>query len=193
MVGVNDGVLKPNLCSLSKEKQRAFALILSERLIPFFSWFASQTSFGTTSIYRNYLDDAWRSLTEAVPSNWREAAQTCYMAAPHTDDFDHPLTSEALRAAISVALTMEFLADWDVAHVLESAQLANDVATFFANRRSARPPLSLTYDQLIKHPYMQKELERQLDDLAFVESLPADLTQEKVAIIKERVWVGPAR
>jgi uncharacterized protein YjaG (DUF416 family) len=194
MIGVNDDVLEPTLCLLSKAKQLTFALMLCERLMPFFSWFASQTSFGTTSTYRKSLDDAWRHLADtASTSDWLGAARACTNGAPDMDDFDHPLKSAALSAALSVELTMEFLTDGDVAHVLEAAQLTNDVAAMYANSQSARPPLGLSDDELIEHPYMRRELERQLEDLEFVKSLPTDFAREMIPTIKERVWLGPAR
>jgi uncharacterized protein len=123
---------------LSRRKQVAFALLLCERMVPVLnSKFAKETGFDG-SVYRDHLDDVWRNLDQGTSSSDHgEAAKQCLDRAPDTEDFMHPLTSAALSAALSVAETMEVLADNDVNHLIEVAILARDTA---ASRSSWRLP-----------------------------------------------------
>jgi hypothetical protein len=47
--------------------------------------------------------------------------------SPDTEEFDRPLTSAALNAALSVGAMMNFLADFDINHVVEVADWARDI------------------------------------------------------------------
>jgi hypothetical protein len=77
-----------------------------------------------------------------------------------------------------------FLSDHDVKHVLEVAGLARDDAALHAQSIEATPPYSLDFEEIIKHPLVQQELRRQADDFQFMESLPMDISQEVIRLMK---------
>jgi hypothetical protein len=60
------------------------------------------------------------------PSKPEEASEECYKSAPDTERFDHPLTSAALNAALSIGLLMSFLSEGNVNNIVEAAGLARD-------------------------------------------------------------------
>jgi hypothetical protein len=99
--------------------------------------------------------------------------------------------SAALNAALSVVETMEFLEDNDVNHVVEAAVLARVTAASYAQLVATTPPHSLNFDEVMKHPLVQRELLQQADDLEFLEALPADVSQAMIPLIKERAASAP--
>jgi uncharacterized protein YjaG (DUF416 family) len=190
MTDFNDVALKPSLSLLSKDKQLAFVLLRCERMMPALSQFAGETSFNDT-IYQECLESAWRHLAgKASLSNYGELAEECLANAPDTEEFDHPLTSAALNAALSVGEAMSFLADYDVDHVVEAAGLARDTVALYAQSIEAIPPHSLGLKEIMEHPLVQRELRRQAKDLKFLESLPTDIPREVIPFIKEHAARG---
>jgi uncharacterized protein YjaG (DUF416 family) len=186
MTDLDNSALRQKLESLSKGKQLVFALLLSERMIPALDKFSSDTNFDS-SIYHGGLDSAWAYLAGEVDiSSYVEMAEESLAHAPDTEEFDHPLTSAALNAALSLAAVMSFLADHDVAHVVEAAGLARDTAALYAQSVAATPPHSLGFKETMRHPIVQQELQRQAEDLKFLESLPTDIPREIIPLIKER-------
>jgi uncharacterized protein YjaG (DUF416 family) len=183
MSDFKEAVLKRNLGSLSRDKQLAFALLLCDRMKPALDKFASETSFNG-AVYQACLDNAWLHLAGNTSlSNYREMAEKCLDAAPDTEEFDHPLTSEALNEALSIAATMSFLADHSVDYIVEAARLARDTASFHAQEVGATPPLSLVFKEIMAHPLVQQELQRQRADLKFLESLRT-AAQQMVTLIR---------
>jgi uncharacterized protein YjaG (DUF416 family) len=112
MIKASDKIqLKQRIGLLSQGKRVALALLFCERMVSALNKFAKETGFDS-SVYREHLDDAWRNLDQGTSSSdYGEAAKQCLDHAPDTEDFIRPLMSAALNAALSVAETMEFLAD----------------------------------------------------------------------------------
>jgi hypothetical protein len=94
--------LKQRIGHLPKEKQVALALLFCKRMVPALNKFAKDGGFDC-SVYRERLDDAWRSLDQGTSSsNYGEAAKQCLDHAPDTENFIHPLMLAVLNAALSV-------------------------------------------------------------------------------------------
>jgi uncharacterized protein YjaG (DUF416 family) len=190
MIEASDKIqLKQRIGLLSQRKRVVLALLFCERMVPALNKFAKETGFDS-SVYREHLDDAWRN-QDTSSSDYGEAAKQCLDHAPDSEHFIHPLMSAALNAALSVVETMEFLADNDVNHLVEVAVLARVTAASYAQLMVATPPHSLNYDEVMKHPFVQHELQQQADDLEFLEALPAD-TLAMIPLIKERAARTPA-
>lgn len=182
---LNNSILKHSLGSLSRDKLLAFMLILCERMMPAFNRFSIETNYDI-SLYRRCLDDAWLCLAGIGNlSNYGELAEECLDIAPDTEEFNHPLISAALNAALSVVAMMSFLADDNVDHVVEAAGLASDTVALYAQEVAATPPRSLGFQEIMDHPLMQQELQQQLDDMKFLESLPMDISQEMIPLIRK--------
>jgi len=184
--------LKQELERLPRGRQVAFALLLCERMVPALEKFAREAGFDGCR-YREGLDSVWRYLDKGgSSSNYAQLAERCLDHAPDTEEFDHPLTSAALNAALSIAATISFLADDDVDHVVEAAGLARDTAALYAQATEATPPRSLSLEEVMRHPLMQQELRQQKQDLEFVDTLPRDDSQRLISLLKDRAAKTPA-
>lgn len=183
--------LKAALLSLASARQLAFIIILSERMMPDLDRFAMETGFNAT-LYRNCVGEAWLYLAgRGRVSNYSDAAEQCLSHAPDTEEFEHPLISAALNAALSVGAMMNFLTDHNVDHIVEAAGLARDTVALYVQGIEAVAPYSLDFEQITSHPLVQRELNRQVEDLNFLRSLPTDVPQEMARITKKRAEEAP--
>ena len=80
---------------------------------------------------------------------------------------------------------MSFLSDYNVDHIVEAAGLARDTVALYAQSIEAIPPHSLNFEEVMRHPLVQQELQRQAEDLVFLASLPKDISQETIPLIRE--------
>ena len=103
MKNSHEFTLNQKLEQLSIAEQIAFALLLCERMLPTLYQFSSDTGFDSAT-YRTYMAAAWDYLVTCTnrPS-FAEFEKYSLDHAPDTEDFNHPLTSAALNAALSVA------------------------------------------------------------------------------------------
>lgn len=174
------------LRSLPESKRLAFVILLSERLILGLLRFAEEADFDA-SIYQECLDIGWNSLAGTViPINYAAKAKDCFENAPDTEQFANVATSSALNAALCIGAMMQLLADHNWYHAEEAAILARDTASLNAQLAQTAPPKSLTLQEIMEHPIVQRELQQQADDLVFLESLEIDDTQQMVNLLRKR-------
>jgi uncharacterized protein YjaG (DUF416 family) len=186
MMDFNEPALKGSLDRLPEAGQLAFMLLLCERMMPGLSKFANDTGFDA-SRYRKCLDDAWSYLSgQPLRSEPGKLAEACLDGAPDTEEFDHPLTSVALSAALATAALMRFLSERNVDHAVAAATLAFDTATLYAEDLAPNRPLSSSHDETIRQPLVQQELQRQAEDLKFLLSLPAAAPGAMAHLIRQR-------
>ena len=81
---------------------------------------------------------------------------------------------------------MNFLSDHNIYHIVEAAGLACDTVALYVQRTEAVSPLSISFEEVMRHPLMQRALLRQEEDLSFVSSLSSCMDREEVQQIKER-------
>jgi len=191
VVALDEFMLEQRLRRLPRQGRLAFALLLNERMIPALYKFANEADFDS-SIYRKCLNGAWSCLDRGRASFDDDCVKECLEHAPETEDYNHLLTSAALNSALSIAAMMEYMADDDVSHVVESAGLARDTAASYAQEMEAVAPRSLSFDEVMTHTLVLRELQQQADDLEFVEALPVDIPQAAIALVKERAATMPA-
>jgi len=178
--------LDRRLRALPSLKQLAFLLLLCERMMPEFRRFARDTGFDLT-VYIDCLEKGWEYFGgEASPHVYEALAKACIESAPDTEEFDHPLTSAALDAALSISYLMTFLLDHSVNHIVDVAGLARDTVALFVENTEAVHPYSLSLDRVAQHRLMQQELKRQEEDLVFLEHLPNDVNQAAISTLKGR-------
>jgi uncharacterized protein YjaG (DUF416 family) len=160
-------------------------------MIPALERFAKEVDFNI-SFYRKALDHAWNYLEKGKRSSGHgQMAEECLDRAPDTEEFDQPLTSAALNAALAIAATINFLSDGDVDHVLEAAGLARDTAALYAQAIETTPPRSLSFDEVMTHRLVQQELRQQAEDLKFLEALPDVDSRWSIERLKERASETP--
>jgi uncharacterized protein YjaG (DUF416 family) len=173
-------LIAEQIANLPKDKQLAFMLVLCERMIPAMDQFASETGHDG-SIFRECMEKAWDHLEgNGGPPGWRKLAKQCLRYTPDTEDFDHPLTSEALDAALAIEAMMSLLADGDINHAIEACGLARDTAAFCAPENDGEDLL------------VQQELQQQMKDLQFLQSLPASISRDVIPLIKQHAAQTPA-
>jgi len=178
--------LRQRLTRLSAPKQLAFMLLLCERMFPGLERFAFDTD-RDPSACKECLKRGWMYLAGLVPEDgFQELGNACQENAPDTEDFLHPLTSAAGDAALSIANLAFFLSNHDVEQIVEAAGLARDSVDLFLQRAYAPHPFHLDAKIIDKHPLMQRELERQDDDLSLLQSQPDKIHPEVVEVLKLR-------
>jgi uncharacterized protein YjaG (DUF416 family) len=160
-------------------------------MMPLLQKFGDDSGYDV-SLFRNCLSDGWQALSKGMGRrDWSNLAQECAKGAPDTEEFDHPLVSAALNAALSIAALMTFLSDKDVNHVAEASELAEDTVALYAQAVENDPPHSLNLQEVLSHTLVQRELGQQLEDLAFLESLPKNLNAVAIKRINERAERNP--
>jgi uncharacterized protein YjaG (DUF416 family) len=178
----NKTALRRNLDALSAPKQAAFMILLCERMMPGFRKFGADTGY-EVSPYRECLDRCWTYIDHGLRG--KEARAGCPRGDPDTEAFDHPLTSAALNAALAIQSLYDFLSSRDVDDVVEAAVLARDTVALYVQSVEAVAPFSVSAERITSHPLMQQELQRQVEDVAFLESLAEDMRPETTRLIEE--------
>lgn len=178
--------LKLRLGALSDFGRVAFMLLLCERMMPQLHGFAKSTGFDL-SLYSKCLEQGWAYLGEKASSiGYERLAQACFDSAPDTEQFSHVLTSAALDTALSIGYLMTFLSDHNIDHAVDVAGLARDTVAMYVDRmEEAASPFSLSLEVVNRNPLVQRELQRQEDDLVFLERLPSDTSQKAISRLKE--------
>ena len=188
MSEVDQTVFKHSLDALSKPKQVAFMLLLCERMMPGLQKFSSATGYDI-SCYRRAIGDGWVYLIGGL--NAGELFQECLASAPDTEEYDHPLTSAALNAVLSLELLKRFILEGDVDHILEAAGLARDTVAIYVQSIEALSPVSLNCNEVMGHPLIQREIHREVEDIAVLSSLPEGMRRETIDLLKKRARQPP--
>lgn len=182
--------LRQSVAGLAPPQRLAFALGCAERLYPNYLAFSCEQQWGDPGALRAALDLAWEAL-EGRPlstSALREAQDRALMAAPDTEDFQTPLVSAALDAAVaSRYLLAAVQADDNIEPVVNIAITCYDTVEMYVQAtvyaQSTPPQL-----QVDLHPLVQAELQRQQDDLQFLAT--AAWSPSEVARLKD-IWREP--
>ncbi len=188
----DEAVLKQQLSSLVFWKQLVFLIAVCQRLIPSFSMFSKETGFSGEDILRGLLLKAWNNLFEGVTKvDFSAETYQAESLAPETENFDSIYTSSALDAAVSISLLMKSFCDNDTGTIVEAVTLICDSVDMYAQElENMNPNDSDLEEKILNHPLMQQELERQCEDLEFIETLNDDISMSMNAV-KTR-WYGRA-
>jgi uncharacterized protein YjaG (DUF416 family) len=174
--------LRHKLAALSKPKQFAYLLLQCERMMPSLLKFGVDTGYSVSG-YRECLDTAWTLLGGQRPMS--EAFEKCHVDPPDTEEYDHYLTSAALNAVLSIGLLIAFTSDNNVDHAVEVSCLACDTVALNVQSLDSISPLSLSLDEVTKHPRMQLEVHNQMEEIAYLASMPEDFSQKSITLLKE--------
>lgn len=164
--------LEQELQKLPAWKRVAFIAQTGTRMIPNYERFSAETGFGDASILRRTLDAVWSWIDFAEASNDLAALQeTCEQQAPNTEDFSSRYTSAALDAVNVTATALEATAYPDKVRASEAASLARDTVDLFVQELLSLDPNSTNFEEAInRHDLMQRELQRQREDLDALKS-----------------------
>ncbi|KYF72838.1 hypothetical protein BE15_01155 [Sorangium cellulosum] len=139
------------------------------------------------------LDLAWGVLEGFEPSqeSVNSARQQVRRAEPETEDFDTILVSSALDASASVGLLLKFIEDGGVGSIVEIASLCRDTVDMFVQDQDGLVPNDPKLEErILNHRLMQRELQRQQDDLLVLRSFSGLPTE--VARLREN-WRNPQK
>lgn len=193
-MGASDrSALDRGLASLSREALIAFGLGCCERLYPNYVAFKRETGWGEPDVLRKGLDLAWRVLEgfESSHDSVSSARQEVRRAEPETEDFDTILVSPALDAAAAVGLILKFIAEGGVGTIVEIASLCTDTVDMFVQDQDGLAPNDPKLEErILNHRLMQRELQRQHDDLLALRSFSGLPTE--VARLRES-WRNPQK
>jgi uncharacterized protein YjaG (DUF416 family) len=176
----------PSSATLSPEKQIAFALLIFERMLPSLIAFSKDTALDT-SCYLRARDLAWERLQGSADSavNVARLNEPCLKSAPDTEDFTHEQTSFALNAAVAMSEVLEFMLNGNSDMVAHVSTLATDsVYLYLSGLRRSLISTAEKGEWIKAHPLMQKELERQEEDIRFLSKLPDPLDDKAISSLK---------
>ena len=166
--GIEVPDLSEKLQRLTVPQQIAFSASCSERLFPNYQAFFKEENWGDPDVMRVALDTVWDNLEEGVvPSKGlSELIEECDSVTPDTEDFETPLVSSALDAGTAIVGTLELCKDGDWNHAFEAAGFARDTVYLALSAQG------LDDVDMVQHPWMKRELEKQEEDLTVLASSP---------------------
>lgn len=181
MIGRKNSLV--SLTSRSPRKQLAFALLVSERMLPGLIEFAKDTDFDASC----YIE-AKRAAWEALQTGTIDAAldQVCLQGASDTEEFSHELTSYALNAALAMSDILEFVLDGRADHIMQVFTLARDsIDLYLSGLESSVASSREKASWIADHPWMRQEQRQEEEDLAFVSGLPDQFERDTFSVLKE--------
>jgi hypothetical protein len=169
---------------LSRKKQLAFALLVLERMLPSLVVFSKDTGFDD-SCYLQARDAAWAALQDGAVD--RSISEACLRGVPDTEDYSHELISSALNAALATNDIIAFTQDGRAEHITDVLTLAGDSLYLYLSSLEESVVSSAEEDrQIASHPLMQEEHRREEEDIRFLASLPEQLGDGAILLLRER-------
>lgn len=176
-----DRLLK-KLSDFEPRARVAFGLICAERLLPNYSKFSREHSWGDIRPLRRALDAAWTWLQDGKgeEAGWKSQIEECEQQAPDTNDFDSIFVSPALDAA-SVAIELLLMLSQPAAErALDIATFARDTVDMYVQEiESMEPNSSDLEEKIVEHELMQRELALQEESLQFAKNFDVAKAAEK--------------
>ena len=160
--------LRTRLGQMRDQQQLAFGAACSERLLPSYLAFVSDTGWGDSAPLREALDMVWTFLDGQSSSkeSVRQLTTLCEASIPDSDSFSSLYTSLAQDACFSICALLDFLLDSDVGKIVEAATFATDSVDLYVqeidNMDANGPDLE---QQILAHPIMQRELKTQREHI----------------------------
>lgn len=194
MIGLNEmekefskAELHQNLSRIVFWKQLVFLLLVCQRLMPSFRAFSRDSGFAGEKVLLDSLRKAWITLLAGVSkTNFSAEVNQAESVAPNTEDVESDFVSSALDAAIAVSLLMKAFNDGQTDTIVEAASLARDSIDMYVQELEQMDQNDPNIEtKILSHDLMQKELKRQREDIAFINSLDDDISQSMM-VVKEK-------
>lgn len=177
LLGFDRERVQERLSHLGAQGQVAFAALCAERLLPYYRWFSKIEHWGDHERLRKALDAIW-SYVDAHPLSTAEYERLIAEVSrltPDTEDFQSPVTSRALDAAVTIVQGLRMCLEPSERRAAEVAEVAVDAAFGVDQMRSLDDlgEIRIADRAQLAHLFssggVQQELETQsaiLDDLA---------------------------
>lgn len=171
----NANELSVRLNKMSGNRQLTFGVLCCERLVPNYMAFQAGAGWGDQAGLRKSLDLTWSWLLgEKIEEvEIKNSIARCEKLAPSSDDFDLLLVTAAQDACFAICCALDWLLKEDVGKVVQAANYAIDSIDLYVQEiESMWPEDPGLESKILLHPLMQKELRKQHDQLAYLESTP---------------------
>jgi uncharacterized protein len=187
----NPADLRTKLDRLSPRGRIVFLLSCAERLAPNYSAFSTHHGWGDAGALQQALELGWRYLfgQKVDAGEVHRCLARCEAATPDTEDFDSEYVSSGLDAIVCCAFVLELLIEDNSQKVVEGASLARDtVDMHIQEAESLHPQDPALEEKIFRHPLMQRELQRQREDLEMLTQI--DLAGDDIEELSRR-WRDP--
>ncbi|MEH6459733.1 DUF416 family protein [Chitinimonas sp. JJ19] len=152
-----------------------FLAWMCERMLPSYIFFSKKHGLDQ-AILRGALDRAWEWL--ATPSDdidFSILARRCEDLAPETEDYEDPLVSAALDAAVAIGALLRYLKRFDEEHLSIGLTLIRDSIDMHVQELEGMDSLgSDLEDKIASHPLMQEELKVEKEDISYLNRIRGD-------------------
>ena len=194
MIGLNEmekefseAELYQNLSGMVFWKQLVFLLLVCQRLIPSFRALSRERGLAGEDLLLDLLRKAWDTLLAGVTkADFSAEVTQAESVAPNTEDVESDFVSSALDAAIAVSLLMKVFNDGQTNTIVEAASLARDSIDMYVQELEQMDQNDPNIEtKILSHDLMQKELERQREDIAFIKALDDDISLS-MTVVKEK-------
>ena len=165
--------MRSRLSGLDHKGLVLFGLFVAERLLPNYSLFSKEQSWGDASTLRAALDVVWSWLEteQADTAEIVSMVEQCERLAPDTDDFESLYLSAALDAAIATINVLKLVLDCDSELAVENSSFGRDTVDMYVQVIERMPANSPDLEERIRlHPLMQREISSQFDAIQKIES-----------------------
>lgn len=149
--------LSCNLQILSNDKIVDFALNVCRRLLPYYSYFYKKHNWGNFELLQDVLGKI--EIRALTVSEIKELVLEVDKVIPDTEDFGDYSCSYALNASAAVLELLEYLIDRNQEHIISISTYSTDTIDFELHEGNQ----NLSESDLIHHPLLLQELERQLE------------------------------
>lgn len=160
--------MREQLLALDSGKRLVFGALCCERLLPNYLTFQKEAGWGDFAAVRKALDYVWAHVYGSAQQNAEivDASSACELAAPSADDFTSLYVTAAQDACFAVCSLLDYVLENDIDKIVQAATYATDSVDLFVQETDGIEPGDPGLEaKILRHPLMQKELERQASDL----------------------------
>lgn len=188
----NRSLVLSDVAGMAPQERLAFALSCVERMIPNYRYFQKKYDWGDSEVLLEAAEIAWLHLAGTVTHRRRveEVVNKCEQVLPDTEDFDSIYVSSALDAGVACIELLNFVLASDISLVATIAELCIDSVDMYVQELEEMDAQHPNLEgNILTHPLMQAELERQANDRQLLLGRAAGDTSFSVL---EMEWRNPS-
>ncbi|GLR13032.1 hypothetical protein GCM10007907_18220 [Chitinimonas prasina] len=164
--------LHAELEKLPHRLRAVFLAWVCERMLPSYTSFSKRYGLDQV-ILRDALDRAWEWL--GAPSDdidFSILAKRCEDLAPETEDYNDPLVSAALDAAVAIGALLRYLKRFENGNLSDGLTLIRDSIDMHVQELEGMDSLDSDLEgRIASHPLMQKELNVEKEDISYLKRI----------------------
>lgn len=167
---------------MSDSQRIAFGASCCERMLPNYSGFRRETGWGDETPLRTALDAFWRAIDgfPIIGERIKVLTDQCEKAAPSSEAFPNLLTTAAQDGCFAVCSVLDYLSDSDVERIAQASSYAIDTIDLYVQELENMPPNDPQLESRIRlHPFMQREIRTQVEDIRLLLDEPNALSTLK--------------